>query len=79
VKYAYQESPHSKNTASPRCEKEERKREHVFIRISISNKTPQTINEKEKPWGYRIGTVRTLLVKQFNVSQVVTPVVPFLE
>jgi hypothetical protein len=46
VKYAYQESPHSENTASPRSEKVERKREHVFIRISISNKTPQTINEK---------------------------------
>jgi hypothetical protein len=33
VKYAYQESPHSENTASPRSEKEEREREHVFIRI----------------------------------------------
>jgi hypothetical protein len=29
----------------------------TFIRISISNKTPQTINEKENPWGYRLGTV----------------------
>jgi hypothetical protein len=27
--YAYQESPHSKNTASPRSEKEERKRERA--------------------------------------------------
>jgi hypothetical protein len=46
VKYAHQESPQSENT--------EREREHVFIRISISNKTPQTINEREllglSPW-----------------------------
>jgi hypothetical protein len=53
----YQESPHSENTASPRSEKEKREREHVFIRILISNKTPQTINEKETPWGYRLGTI----------------------
>jgi hypothetical protein len=57
VKYAYQESPHSENTASPRIERVESKREHVFIRISISNKTPQIINENENPWGYRLGTV----------------------
>jgi hypothetical protein len=50
VKCAYQESPHSENTAFPRSEKEDRKREHVFIRISISKKTPQTINEI-KPLG----------------------------
>jgi hypothetical protein len=31
VKYAYQELPHSENTASPRSEKEEREREHVYI------------------------------------------------
>jgi hypothetical protein len=31
-----QESPHSENTASPRSEKEEREREHVYIRILIS-------------------------------------------
>jgi hypothetical protein len=37
--------------------KEERKREHVFISMSNSNKTPQTINEKEKPSCYRLGTV----------------------
>jgi hypothetical protein len=42
VKYAYQQSPHSENTAAPRSGKEEREREHVFIRTSISNKTPQT-------------------------------------
>ncbi len=57
MKYAYQESPHSENTAFPRSEKEEREREHVFVRILISNTTPQTINEKENPWGYRLGTV----------------------
>jgi hypothetical protein len=57
VKYAYQESPHSENTASPRSLEVERKREHGFIRISISNKEPQTINENENPWGYRLGTV----------------------
>jgi hypothetical protein len=55
VKYAYQELPHSENTASPRREKEERER--VYIRILISKRTPQTINEKENPWGYRLGTV----------------------
>jgi hypothetical protein len=33
VKYAYQESPHSENTASPLSEKEEREREHVYIKI----------------------------------------------
>jgi hypothetical protein len=49
VKHAYQESPHSENTASPRSEKEKRERELVFIRILISNKKPQTINEKENP------------------------------
>jgi hypothetical protein len=47
VKYAYQESPHSENTASRSSEKEEKKRKQVFIRISVSNKTPQTLNEKE--------------------------------
>jgi hypothetical protein len=57
VKYVYQESPHSENTASPRSERVDRKREHAFIRKSISNKTPQTINEKENPWSYRLGTV----------------------
>jgi hypothetical protein len=52
--YAYQELPHPENIASPRSYKEGRKREHVFIRISISNTTPQTINEREPlgllPW-----------------------------
>jgi hypothetical protein len=38
--------------------KEEREREHMFIRILISNKTPKLINEREDPWGYRLGTVR---------------------
>jgi hypothetical protein len=57
VKYAYQESSHSENTASPRSERVERKREQVFIKISISNQTPQTINEKENPWGYSLGTI----------------------
>jgi hypothetical protein len=36
VKYAYQELPNSNNTASPRSEKEERERVHVYIRILIS-------------------------------------------
>jgi hypothetical protein len=51
VKYAFQESPHSENTAFPRSEKEERGREHVFTRILISNKTPQTINENKEHLG----------------------------
>jgi hypothetical protein len=38
-------------------QKKKRKSEHVFIRMSISKKTPQTIHEKENPWGYRLGTV----------------------
>jgi hypothetical protein len=57
VKYACQESTHSENKASPRSQNEEKKREHELIRISISNKTPQAINEKENLWGYRLGTV----------------------
>jgi hypothetical protein len=48
MKYAYQESPHSENTDSPRGQMVERKRGHVFTRVSISNKSPQIINEKEK-------------------------------
>jgi hypothetical protein len=56
VEYAYQELLHSENIASPRCQTIERKRGHGFIRIPISNKTPQTINEKENLWGYRYGT-----------------------
>jgi hypothetical protein len=38
VKYAYQELAHSEITASTLCEKEESEREHVYIRILISNK-----------------------------------------
>jgi hypothetical protein len=29
----------------------------MFIRILISNKTSPIFNEKENPWGYRLGTV----------------------
>jgi hypothetical protein len=46
VKHAYQESPHPENTASPRSEKEVREREHVFIRILMSNKTPQLTKKR---------------------------------
>jgi hypothetical protein len=50
---------HTQKTQPPsRSEEEEREREHVYIRILISNKTPQTINEQENPWGYRLGTAR---------------------
>jgi hypothetical protein len=49
VKYAYQESPHSENTASPRSEKEEEKRACVYKNINFK-RTPQTINKKENPW-----------------------------
>jgi hypothetical protein len=71
-KYAYQKSPHLENTASPRSEKEERKKEHMFIRILISNKTPQTINEKENPWGYCLGTVsgKAICFKLGNLQNV---------
>jgi hypothetical protein len=51
MKYAYQESPHSESTDSPRSDKEEREKEHVFIRIIISSKTAQKINEKKEPLG----------------------------
>jgi hypothetical protein len=47
IKYAYQELPYPENTAFPRSQKVERKREHMFIRRSISNKTPHKISEKE--------------------------------
>jgi hypothetical protein len=57
VKYAYQESPHSENTASPRSAKRrEGKRASVYNNINFK-RTPQTINEKENPGGYRLGTV----------------------
>jgi hypothetical protein len=58
-----------KNTASPRSQKVERKREHKFIRVLMSNKTPQTINEKENHWGYRIGTV-SAIVATCSLNQV---------
>jgi hypothetical protein len=46
---------HTRKTQPPHAaKKEEREREHIFIRISISNKTPQTINEKENHWVYRL-------------------------
>jgi hypothetical protein len=51
VKYVYQEPPHPENTAFPRSQNVERNREHGFIRISISKKTPQTINENREPLG----------------------------
>ncbi len=57
VKYAYQELPHSENTASPRSEKRrEGKRACVYQNINFK-RTPQTINEKENPWDYCHGTV----------------------
>jgi hypothetical protein len=46
VKYAYQESPHSENTASPRSEKEEREREHVYVRILISKGHHRQLTKK---------------------------------
>ncbi len=46
MKYAYQESPHSENTASPRSEKEEREREHVYIRILISKGHHKQLTKK---------------------------------
>jgi hypothetical protein len=42
---------HKQKTQPPHAAKKLRKREHVFLRISISNKTPQTINEKREPLG----------------------------
>jgi hypothetical protein len=47
---------HTQKTQPPHAGKK-KKREHVFIRRFISNKTPQTINERVNLWGYRIGTV----------------------
>jgi hypothetical protein len=37
---------HRKHRLHTQQKKEERKRKHVFIRISISNKTKQAINKK---------------------------------
>jgi hypothetical protein len=42
---------HTQKTASPRSKKEEREREHVFIRISISNKTPKKQLTKKRTLG----------------------------
>jgi hypothetical protein len=50
VKYAYQESLHSENAASPRSQKVEMKK-------GMCLKDNQTINETENPMGYRLGTV----------------------
>jgi hypothetical protein len=44
----------------PTQRKNREEKRYVFIRILVSYKTPQTINEKENPWGYRLGTKVTL-------------------
>jgi hypothetical protein len=63
VKYEYQKLPYSDNKeASPRSQNVERKRDHEFIRRSISNKTPQTINEKRT---FGVKALRRSLAKQF--------------
>jgi hypothetical protein len=41
----------NRHTQKTRSEKVEGKREHMLIRIIISNKTPQTINEIKEPLG----------------------------
>jgi hypothetical protein len=62
VKYAYQESPHSENTASPRSEKEERERERVYIRTLISKGHHKQLTKK-----------RTLGVTAFNSNPHFSP------
>jgi hypothetical protein len=49
---------HTQKTQPPQAAKQRREeREHVYIRILISKRTPQTNNEKENNWGYRLRTV----------------------
>jgi hypothetical protein len=62
VKYAYQESPHSENTASPRNEKEERQREHVYIRIFISKGHHKQLTKKRT---LRVTAMERSVAKQF--------------
>jgi hypothetical protein len=62
---------HTQKTQPPNAaKKEEREREHVFIRILISKQTPQTINEKENPWGYHLGTVIGKTICHWWLNQV---------
>jgi hypothetical protein len=48
---------HTQKTQPPHAAKKKREREHVYIRILISKRTPKTTNEKENHWGYRLGTI----------------------
>jgi hypothetical protein len=57
VTYAYQEMPHSEDTASPHRQDKERKGESMVYKMTISKQTPQTINKNENLRGYRLGTV----------------------
>jgi hypothetical protein len=59
VKYAYQELPHSEDTASPHSQEEDKERENM---VSISKQTPQTINKTENP---RVTTLERSVAKQF--------------
>jgi hypothetical protein len=42
----------TQKTQSPHAAKSREKRENGIIKITISNKTPKTINEKENLWGF---------------------------
>jgi hypothetical protein len=50
------ESPLTKHSLHTQRKRREEKRPCCYKYVN-SNKTPQTINEKENPWGYRLGTV----------------------
>jgi hypothetical protein len=52
VKYAYQESPHSENTASPRSKKEEREREDK----QLTKKRTLGVNALERSVAKQFGT-----------------------
>jgi hypothetical protein len=46
-----------KHSLPTQQKKRGRKRELVCYKYANSNRTPQTIKEKENLWGYRLGTV----------------------
>lgn len=50
VKYACKELVHTEKAASPRSQKGERKGDQGFIKLWVSNKTPQRIIEKENKY-----------------------------
>lgn len=50
------EWPHLEDTASKQSQISEREREHEFIQLLISKRSPQTINGNQNPRRCRLGT-----------------------